>query len=822
VGGAQGHTLAAQTVQGQLLDRETLQPVEGALAVLLEEDGTEQDGYLTNTSGRFILRAPRPGVYRVRTDRIGYETTTSELFELAEDQLFGLRLETGETAIELEELRVEGEQKCVVRPEEGMDLARVWEEARKALTVQEWTDREGLFRFQVVNYVRDLDTGARVVESETRRVTTGVSRSPIRSRPVDELMEKGFVQRLDDGGLEYWGPDAAVLLSDQFLDTHCFQLTVGPDMPESVGLSFEPVRGSDHPDIKGTLWLDRSTAALQFLEYGYTWAAYPEAQGVARGRVEFEEVPGGAWIVRRWWIRMPELAQDLTMAGGGRTGVFVAGIREAGGEVAQISTLDRRQIAQTQRGFVSGQVWDSTRSEPLEGARVFLSGTSYSAVTNSDGQFLLQEIPEGVFTAAFTHPRLDTLGVFAPGVDVEVVPGEIRDVALGVPSTGTILMAACREQERPWGGAVVSGVVLDSLTGEPIPRADVRIEWQEVTPAGGGKVSGTDRWIELTTDGEGRFTFCGAPGEELLTLRATFLEQEGNPVQLRVDTDSYNSVELKIELPAGFLRTGSGARGGIQSSSGLQGVQGYLLEPESGEPVRGAEVSVRQNPGPVRVSGTTNDRGFFRLQTGLPGTYELSARALGYSEIENQAVEVPPGKITVLEIRMVPEALEMEPLVVTAEARTFHLEMEGFYERQTRGLDTGIFFDPETIETRMPGQVTDLFFGLLGTRVVETVVGSRAVYFRGGERPLAGEGDGICWPMVYMDRQLIRSGGLGGDPADLDAILTAFDVSAVEVYRTPAEIPPTFNGPNAGCGVIVLWTRRGGSGGPSSLADTAS
>ncbi len=809
-------------MQGQLLDRETLQPVEGALAVLLGEGGTEHDGYLTNTSGRFILRAPGPGVYRVRTDRIGYETTTSDPFELTKDQLFGLRLETGQTAIELEELRVEGEQKCVVRPEEGMDMARVWEEARKALTVQEWTDREGLFRFQVVNYVRDLDAAARVVEGETRRVTTGVSRSPIRSRPVEELMEKGFVQRLDDGGLEYWGPDASVLLSDEFLDTHCFQLTAGPDMPESVGLSFEPVRGSDHPDIKGTLWLDRSTAALQFLEYGYTWAPFPEAQGVARGRVEFEEVPGGAWIVRRWWIRMPELAQDLTMAGGGRTGVFVAGIREAGGEVAQISTLDRRQIAQAPRGFVSGQVWDSTRSEPLQGARVFLSGTSYSAVTNSDGQFLLEEIPEGVFTAAFTHPRLDTLGVLAPGVDVEVVPGEIRDVVLGVPSTGTILMAACREQERPWGGAVVSGVVVDSLTRESIPRADVRIEWQEVTPAGGGKVTGTDRWIELTTDGEGHFTFCGAPGDELLTLRATFLEQEGNPVQLRVERDSYNSVELKIELPVGFLRTGSGASGLVPSSSGLQGVQGYLLEPESGEPVRGAEVSVRQNPGPVRVSGTTNNRGFFRLQTGLPGTYVLSARALGYSEIENEAVEVQPGKLTVLEIRMVPEALEMEPLVVTAEARTFHLEMEGFYERQTKGLDTGIFFDPETIETRMPSQVTDLFFGLLGTRVVETLVGSRAVYFRGGERPLAGEGDGICWPMVYMDRQLIRSGGLGGDPADLDAILTAFDVSAVEVYRTPAEIPPTFNGPNAGCGVIVLWTKRGGSGGTASNQDAIS
>ena len=97
-----------------------------------------------------------------------------------------------------------------------------------------------------------------------------------------------------------------------------------------MGLAFEPVRDTDQPDIEGTLWLDRETAALQFLEFGYTWAEYQEARGVARGRVEFEGLPNGAWIVRKFWIRMPRLAQDLSRAREGRTGVYVAGIREAG------------------------------------------------------------------------------------------------------------------------------------------------------------------------------------------------------------------------------------------------------------------------------------------------------------------------------------------------------------------------------------------------------------------------------------------------------------------------------------------------------------
>jgi len=339
----------------------------------------------------------------------------------------------------------------------------------------------------------------------------------------------------------------------------------------------------------------------------------------------------------------------------------------------------------------------------------------------------------------------------------------------------------------------------------------VSLEWPEATQVSPGRVSGQRRWLEASTDGEGRYTVCSVPAETLIIARAKFLERESDTVHVRVQEDSYVLVDLAIGLPPGMFRSGETALATASGNSGVQGVQGYVLEPETGEPVRGAEVMVRQTPGPVRASGTTNDRGFFRLQTGLPGTYALSAQALGYAEVTDEPVEVQPGKLTVVEVRMAPAALEMAPLVITAEARTFHLEMEGFYDRQIKGLDTGVFFDPETIEARMPRQVTDLFFGMSGTRVVETVVGGRGVYFRSGERP-SSSGVAICWPMVYLDRHLIRPGGFD-EPAALDEILSAFDVAAVEVYRTPAEVPPTFNGPNAGCGVIVMWTRRGGSGG---------
>jgi len=172
-------------------------------------------------------------------------------------------------------------------------------------------------------------------------------------------------------------------------------------------------------------------------------------------------------------------------------------------------------------------------------------------------------------------------------------------------------------------------------------------------------------------------------------------------------------------------------------------------------------------------------------------------------------IEITMGHLAVLEVQMAPEALELEPLVVTAERRAFHLEMEGFYERKELG---GIFITPEVLEKRQPRKLTDVFFGLPGVRVGEQSLGAgpRSVWFRIGERA-----DAICWPMVFVDRQMVSNGGLSSnspDPGAVDDFVHGLDVSAIEAYTHASSIPAEFNGPNAGCGVIVIWTKRGGGG----------
>lgn len=317
--------------------------------------------------------------------------------------------------------------------------------------------------------------------------------------------------------------------------------------------------------------------------------------------------------------------------------------------------------------------------------------------------------------------------------------------------------------------------------------------------------------MEAFTNAEGRYTACGVPLDEAVTVSASLLDSKSQAVEVGFTEEELRILDLEIRLPEGLFSTRTELAGWVEEY-GVQGVQGTLAEPGSGTPVRSAEVAIRDASGRIRVTGVSDDKGFFRLQTPVPGRYILSVQALGYADVEEEVLEVPQGQLAVLEIGMVPEALELEPLVVVAEARSFHLEMEGFYERETHGAGGGIFITPEKLERRSPRKLTDMFFGMVGTQVVEQSLGAggRGVYFPRSGLMLNG---GICWPMIYIDHHLASLGGMSdADPTALDTWVHGMDVAAVEVYRSPSEVPAEFMGANSGCGVIVVWTKRGVGG----------
>src|SRR5207244_10783896 len=89
----------------------------------------------------------------------------------------------------------------------------------------------------------------------------------------------------------------------------------------------------------------------------------------------------------------------------------------------------------TDTGSVRGVVYDSLISAaPLEGAEVWVEGTNRTARTDAAGRFELTALAAGHYRLSFDHPLLDSIGVAAPPVVVNVAAGGATAVPLATPS----------------------------------------------------------------------------------------------------------------------------------------------------------------------------------------------------------------------------------------------------------------------------------------------------------------------------------------------------------------------------------------------------
>lgn len=300
---------AGQAVRGRLLDASSAEPVAGALIVMLDAGGTEVASTVTSARGTYLVRAPGAGVFRLRAERIGFENSLSGDITLLAGETATEELVASSSAIVLPVLAVESESECTVRPEEGYATYVVWEEARKALEITERTAAE--YRFDAVTYQKHVNLWGEALEQGDVQFVSYAGRHPWRSVPIEELEEHGYAREAPEGTY-FYGPDAEVLLSDQFLDSHCFRYRTGDE--GIVGLSFEPVVwDDDRVDVEGVLWLDRESSRLRTLEFSYTGIEPPRHLGTGPGpygQVVFDMLPSGGWIVRDWWIRTPTGSRD--------------------------------------------------------------------------------------------------------------------------------------------------------------------------------------------------------------------------------------------------------------------------------------------------------------------------------------------------------------------------------------------------------------------------------------------------------------------------------------------------------------------------------
>lgn len=84
--------LAAQTVQGSLVESDDGAPINGATVILLDQGGTEVGRGSTDAQGAFQLEAPAAGIYMVMVEREGYANHLTDTFALAADETYPLDL----------------------------------------------------------------------------------------------------------------------------------------------------------------------------------------------------------------------------------------------------------------------------------------------------------------------------------------------------------------------------------------------------------------------------------------------------------------------------------------------------------------------------------------------------------------------------------------------------------------------------------------------------------------------------------------------------------------------------------------------------------
>ena len=344
-------SIFAQTVSGRLVDGLARVPIDKAFIVLLDVAGSELDRVLTNPLGQFSLTAPSAGTYRLRSERIGFRAGFSDPFEIVADGSHELEMLVNPVVIRLDTLTVSGDAKrCRLVGEQGMETATVWEEARKALTGIAWGESGQVFTYEIRYFNRYFEDNGRLNHEQSATIRRARV-MPFTNPDAAELQENGYaIERgeLEDSS-EYYAPDAAVFFSDVFLQHHCFKLTRNDDFEGLVGLQFEPTRGRDVPDVKGTLWIDEESAELRRLELTYTDLRSHLRRRHARAEVEFARLDTGTWFVQRWLIHMPIVRIDRPRLGGPtRRREQLFGIKEEGSEVLRVFGRRREVLFQAE------------------------------------------------------------------------------------------------------------------------------------------------------------------------------------------------------------------------------------------------------------------------------------------------------------------------------------------------------------------------------------------------------------------------------------------------------------------------------------------
>jgi hypothetical protein len=558
-----GSPVAAQEVLIEVVELSNGKPIVGANVSLADDHGMSLFGNFSDQGGHTVLRAPAGGLYIVRADKVGYESWSSVILHVSGSPI---HVRVGMSPLRNQPTVIaRSETSCQLLTPPGTPAGDLWAEIRKALTANALTEAQGLVSLDVDLYERALDRNLGIVSERTeqrlrvnRRPPTGISWDQVDST------RRGAVI----GGEVYRAPDAARLISPDFVNSHCFAAIRGYGAETGLtGLEFKPARVGSQPELTGVLWLDPKANALRSLNFDYVNLPIPLRVARTSGRLEFQQLEGGQWIVPRWYIRMPRLSQ-ITSTGSGSAAVArdtLLGFQEVGGTsrpagakvqapaTNAVSTATQpaptpaspaataAEPAPAPQSSITGIVYDSSTGRPLHDVQVSTGGGRFKATTTEGGHYEL--VVDGALsdTITFEHPRLRVFRIADRVQSISLPNGARGQANVLVPSYPTLRKTLCGMGEtgtEPQGMA--AGYVRDA-SGRPVANAHVWATWQIQWVERNGRLAATDqqRTVETDTGSDGTYLMCGFT--------------RGAKITAKVGMAGRSTVQETVVLPANMV-----------------------------------------------------------------------------------------------------------------------------------------------------------------------------------------------------------------------------------------------------------------------------
>ena len=529
-----------QLVRGAVQERTTGVALPGVL-VTLERLTTGRAGavdtvrtVLSDARGGYAVYAPAAGRFRLSVKRIGVRPFVSAAFELAEGMTHRLDVALDLQAATVAEVVVKGATPCATRRENAARVASLWEDTRAALTATAISVRDSLVRARFIRFLREIDPRNLEVLSESLIVfdSSDVGTEPdFRSPSGDSLSRMGYWRRVGHNSTVFYAPDAHALLSEAFVNDHCFDIVAGTgDRAGLIGLTFQPTQRralpTRPPDIRGTIWLDAKSIELRLVEFTWTRLPGSHARAPVGGAVYFTRIGGGPWIIPRWSIRMPRDVIEIPDPAGGSDrapGVRLSLIEEGG-----IVGVDSLRLSE-KPGTITGMVRDSA-GKPFAGVQVRLVGTSYTAQTDADGRFILERIPPGWHTIAADHDAYRIFDIRVGQMELLLDEGATRQASFRAPGANVVRARLCSDSPMR-RSATLRVKLVDQATQVAVGGAPVVLRASLPGSASDREASADNRYRFVTedeTDAGGSVTFCGVPADTplLFAIRAG----DGQPV----------------------------------------------------------------------------------------------------------------------------------------------------------------------------------------------------------------------------------------------------------------------------------------------------